>query len=80
MSIRGSRTSTRLVWVLLPLALVLVFGLPFLYSLLNQAKVLGYPLGFFMAAQGTLILLALMGFWFCRRQDRLERAAERDPA
>jgi putative solute:sodium symporter small subunit len=35
--------------------------------------VLGFPLGFYMAAQGSLIVFVVMLFMFARQQDRLDR-------
>ncbi len=35
--------------------------------------VLGFPLGFYMAAQGSLIAFVVMLFIFARQQDRIDR-------
>jgi putative solute:sodium symporter small subunit len=35
--------------------------------------VLGFPLGFYMAAQGSLIVFVVMLFLFARQQDRIDR-------
>jgi putative solute:sodium symporter small subunit len=42
---------------------------------LNQIiiPVLGFPLGFYMAAQGSLIAFVVMLFIFARQQDRIDR-------
>ncbi|MGE5513557.1 MAG: DUF4212 domain-containing protein [Bacteroidota bacterium] len=42
---------------------------------LNQitVPVLGFPLGFYMAAQGSLIVFVVMLFIFARQQDRIDR-------
>jgi putative solute:sodium symporter small subunit len=42
---------------------------------LNQLTIpfLDLPLGFFLAAQGTLIAFVVILFWFARRQDRIDR-------
>lgn len=77
---RGKRTTTRVVWLILPLWALLMFVAPLFAATLNQVRFLGYPLGFYMAAQGTSIVLVALAFWFCRRQDRLERAAAREQA
>jgi putative solute:sodium symporter small subunit len=34
---------------------------------------LDFPLGFYMAAQGSLIAFVVILFWFARRQDRIDR-------
>ena len=42
---------------------------------LNAIKIpiLGFPLGFYMAAQGSLIAFVVMLFMFAKQQDRLDR-------
>ena len=35
--------------------------------------ILGFPLGFYMAAQGSLIVFVTMLFLFARQQDRIDR-------
>lgn len=42
---------------------------------LNQftVPVLGFPLGFYMAAQGSLIVFVVMLFVFAKQQDRIDR-------
>jgi putative solute:sodium symporter small subunit len=40
---------------------------------LNTIKVLGFPLGFYMAAQGSLIVFVVMLFVFAKRQDTIDR-------
>jgi putative solute:sodium symporter small subunit len=35
--------------------------------------ILGFPLGFYMAAQGSLIAFVVMLFVFARQQDRIDR-------
>ena len=43
---------------------------------LNQYKFLYFPLGFYLAAQGLLIGIAALSFWFARAQGRLDRERE----
>jgi putative solute:sodium symporter small subunit len=40
---------------------------------LNGIKILGFPLGFYMAAQGSLIVFVVMLFWFAKAQDKIDR-------
>ena len=42
---------------------------------LNAIKIpiLGFPLGFYMAAQGSLIAFVVMLFLFAKQQDRIDR-------
>ena len=40
---------------------------------LNAITIAGFPVGFYMAAQGSLIVFVVMLFWFARRQDAIDR-------
>jgi putative solute:sodium symporter small subunit len=40
---------------------------------LNKIVILGFPLGFYMAAQGSLIAFVVMLFMFARQQDKIDR-------
>jgi putative solute:sodium symporter small subunit len=40
---------------------------------LNKITILGFPLGFYMAAQGSLIAFVVMLFLFARQQDKIDR-------
>ena len=37
--------------------------------------VLGFPLGFYMAAQGSLIVFVVLIFWFASKQNRIDEEA-----
>jgi putative solute:sodium symporter small subunit len=39
---------------------------------LNSIVILGFPLGFYMAAQGSLIAFVIMLFWFARSQNQID--------
>ena len=38
-----------------------------------QIPILGFPLGFYMAAQGSLIVFVVMLFMFAKQQNRIDR-------
>ena len=40
----------------------------------NQFGFLHFPLGFYLLAQGLLILIVVMAFWFIRIQERIDLA------
>lgn len=40
---------------------------------LNKIVILGFPLGFYMAAQGSLIAFVVILFVFARKQDQIDR-------
>jgi putative solute:sodium symporter small subunit len=66
-----SRTSG-LMWLMLAIWFVFSFVVHFFASSLNQIRFLGFPLGFYMAAQGSLIVFVVILFWFARRQDQID--------
>ena len=44
----------------------------FFVAALNNIVILGFPLGFYMAAQGSLIAFVVMLFWFARKQNAID--------
>ena len=40
---------------------------------LNQVTFLDFPLGFYMAAQGSLVVFVVQLFVFAKQQDRIDR-------
>lgn len=66
------RTSS-LMWTMLALWLFFSFIVHFFVNQLNEIKILGFPLGFYMAAQGSLIAFVAMLFVFAKRQDTIDR-------
>jgi putative solute:sodium symporter small subunit len=49
------------------------FVIHFFAPQLNRIVILGFPLGFYMAAQGSLIVFVAQIFWFASAQDKLDR-------
>jgi putative solute:sodium symporter small subunit len=66
-----SRTSG-LMWLMFALWVFFSFVIHFFVDALNQIKFLGFPLGFYMAAQGSLIAFVIMLFVFAKRQDTID--------
>ncbi|WP_029060052.1 DUF4212 domain-containing protein [Stappia stellulata] len=67
--------TARLAAVVLALWGIFGFAVHGLVAPLNTLAVAGFPLGFYMAAQGSLIVFVILLFWFSSRQDRLDREA-----
>ncbi|MGI9418827.1 MAG: DUF4212 domain-containing protein [Geminicoccaceae bacterium] len=72
---RGGHWRQSIIWAAIALAVVflLAFLAPLNVDPLNRLIVLGFPLGFFLAAQGALIVLVILAFWFTNRQERTDR-------
>ena len=67
-----SRTST-LMWIMMILWAFFSFFIHMFVEQLNTIKILGFPLGFYMAAQGSLIAFVIMLFIFAKRQESIDR-------
>ena len=50
--------------------LVVIAGAPWL----NRYSFVHFPLGFYLLAQGLLIFIAVVAFWFIRIQERIDLA------
>jgi len=65
------RTST-LMWTMLGLWAFFGFVVHMVVGPLNSMRFFGFPLGFYMASQGSLIAFVAMLFWFGRAQDQID--------
>ncbi len=61
-----------LMFVMLFLWIALSFGVHWFVNDLNEIVIGGFPLGFYMAAQGSLIAFVLMLFIFAAAQDGID--------
>jgi putative solute:sodium symporter small subunit len=66
-----SKTS-RLMWIIMTLWVVFSFVIPAFAVQLNAVKIFGFPLGFYMAAQGSLIFYVVVCFWNARAQNKID--------
>lgn len=57
-------------------AIVLVVAVPALVAPLNLAHVAGFPLGYYAAAQGVLVALAILAFRAARGLDLADEGAD----
>lgn len=48
------------------------FLVHFFAPTLNGVNFIGFPLGFYMAAQGSLIIFVVLIFWYARRQNAID--------
>ena len=60
--------------MIITLAIWFVFGyLIFMFgSSLNEGSFLGYPLAYYMCAQGSIIAFVVLIFWFANRQEKID--------
>jgi len=60
-------------WIMMILWAIFSFFIHMFVDTLNTIKIAGFPLGFYMAAQGSLIAFVVMLFIFAKRQDTIDR-------
>jgi putative solute:sodium symporter small subunit len=68
------RKTTRLMWTYLGIWFFFGYVVHMFVVPLNKIiiPILGFPLGFYMAAQGSLIVFVAMLFAFARQQNRID--------
>jgi putative solute:sodium symporter small subunit len=65
--------TSRLMWITLGLWFFFGYVIHMFVHVLNKITIFGFPLGFYMAAQGSLIAFVAILFWFARAQDQIDR-------
>ena len=62
----------RLMFIMLALWVFFGYVIHMFVVSLNNIVILGFPLGYYMAAQGSLIAFVIMLFWFARKQNSID--------
>ena len=71
-SVHWQRTK-KLMTITLVIWFVFSFLVHWFAAALNSITFMGFPLGFYMAAQGSLFIFVVLIFWFARAQDKIDR-------
>lgn len=66
------RKTRRLTFVLLLLWFCVTFGTTWFARDINQIVIFGFPLGFYMAAQGGLVLFLVIIWWYNRQMKKID--------
>jgi putative solute:sodium symporter small subunit len=66
------RRTRRLTFLLLVFWLMVTFGLTWFARDINEVVILGFPLGFYMAAQGALVIYLAIIWWYNRQMKKLD--------
>lgn len=61
-----------LMWTMLGIWFLFSFVIHFFAPTLNTISFIGFPLGFYMAAQGSLIVFVVAIFWFASKQNAID--------
>jgi putative solute:sodium symporter small subunit len=64
--------TSALMWTVLAVWFIFSFAIHFIAPALNKIVIFGFPLGFYMAAQGSLIVFVVVLFWYAHRQNRID--------
>lgn len=67
------RKTTNLMWTHLAIWFFFGYVIHFFAPALNKIVIFGFPLGFYMAAQGSLIAFVVQLFMFAKQQDKIDR-------
>ena len=57
---------TLIIWFIFSI-LIFVFG-----EEMNTVSFLGYPLAYYMSAQGSIVIFVVLIFWFANRQEKID--------
>ena len=63
---KGLMVITLVIWFIFGY-LIFMFG-----SSLNEGSFLGYPLAYYMCAQGSIIAFVVLIFWFANKQEKID--------
>jgi putative solute:sodium symporter small subunit len=67
------RRNLRLTWVLLVIWFLVTYVVAFFAPELNNIVIIGFPLGFYMAAQGSLIIYVVLIWVYAIKMNRMDR-------
>ena len=63
---KGLMMITLAIWFIFSIV-IFMFG-----ESLNNGSFLGYPLAYYMCAQGSIIIFVVLIFWFANRQEKID--------
>lgn len=66
------RRTRRLTFILIIFWIFVTFGLTWFARTINEVVILGFPLGFYIAAQGALVIYLVIIWWYNRRMKKLD--------
>jgi len=66
------KKTSGLMWTVMAIWFVAGFGIHLFAPSLNSIHILGFPMGFYFAAQGSLIIFVVGLFWFAKRQNQID--------
>lgn len=67
------RENRKLMWIVLVVWALVSYGAALISGWLNRIVVLGFPLGYYMGAQGALLVFLLLIVFYAKRMDETDR-------
>ncbi len=61
-----------LMWICLALWVIFSFVIHMFVTALDSVAFIGFPLGFYMASQGSLVVFVVLIFWYASRQNAID--------
>ena len=65
--------TSRLMWTTLAIWFFFGYVIHMFVIPLNNIVIFGFPLGFYVGAQGSLVAFVVLLFWFAKSQDNVDR-------
>lgn len=63
----------RLTWIVIIIWFIVTYVAAFFSPELNKISIFGFPLGYYMGAQGALIVFVILIFFYAARMNKLDR-------
>ena len=67
------RKTSRLMWIIMGWWVFFSFVIPTFAVQLNTISIAGFPLGFYFAAQGSLVSYVVLCFWNASAQNKIDQ-------
>ena len=67
------RKTSRLMWIIMGWWVFFSFLIPAFAAQLNSISIAGFPFGFYMAAQGSLVSYVVLCFWNASAQNKIDQ-------
>ena len=66
------KETMRITWIILVLWFVSWVGPLVLHGTLNKIVIFGFPMGYYMGAQGSLIIFVILIFWYAFKMNKAD--------
>ncbi|MBI5649616.1 MAG: DUF4212 domain-containing protein [Chloroflexi bacterium] len=67
------KANLRLIWILLAIWFAVAYVPPLFVNQLNAIVIAGFPLGYYMGSQGSLIVFVVLIFYYAWRMNKMDQ-------